>query len=113
EWLNIIENKNEFIGEIIVELDKKSNIIVNESENKIEKQLLGGWFDFIENESRIKKQFLESDEISKNFSALTEKLNNIYTSKPYNITEICARLSKMEKKNKLLHCANFQVAAIY
>ncbi|RIB09967.1 hypothetical protein C2G38_2107276 [Gigaspora rosea] len=91
-WLNIIENKNEFFGEIIAELDTKWNIGANESENKIEKQFLG---DLVENESRIKKQFLESDELSKNFSVLTEKFNNIYTSKPYNISEICSRLSKM------------------
>ncbi|RIB09962.1 hypothetical protein C2G38_2107244 [Gigaspora rosea] len=95
KWLTIIENKDEIISEIIAELDKMSNTIVNESENKIEKQMLGRWFDFIENESRIKKQFLESDKISINFSVITEKLNNIYTSKPYNISEICTSLSKI------------------
>ncbi|RIB12571.1 hypothetical protein C2G38_2100603 [Gigaspora rosea] len=95
KWLTIIENKDEIISEIIAEQDKTSNIIVNESENKIEKQMLGRWFDFIENEIRIKKQFLESDELSKNFSVLTEELNNIYTSKPYNLSEICSRSSKV------------------
>ncbi|KAF0485066.1 putative Non-specific protein-tyrosine kinase [Gigaspora margarita] len=85
--------ENEFIKEIIAELDKKWNIGVNESEIKTEKQFLG---DIIKNfASRTKKQFLESDEISKNFSVLTEKLKNMYTSKPYNITDICTRLSKM------------------
>ncbi|CAG8854833.1 32018_t:CDS:1, partial [Gigaspora margarita] len=44
-----IENKCEIIKKIIIELDKKSNIIINESENKIEKHLLARWFDFIEN----------------------------------------------------------------
>ncbi|CAG8841879.1 29810_t:CDS:1, partial [Gigaspora margarita] len=62
-------------------------------EIKIEKQFLGDLIEIFE--SRIKKQFLESDEISKNFSVFTEKLKNMYTSKPYNISEICARLSKM------------------
>ncbi|RIB28158.1 hypothetical protein C2G38_2158709 [Gigaspora rosea] len=68
EWLNIIENKSENESE-------------NESENK--------------SESRIKKQFLESDETFKDLLIITEKLNNVFTSKPYFISEISTRLSKL------------------
>ncbi|RIB27410.1 hypothetical protein C2G38_2062085 [Gigaspora rosea] len=92
EWLNIIENKNEIICEIIAVLDKKRNVSVNEIVNKIEKQFLG---DLVKIEGRVKKQFLESDKISKNLPMVTEKINNIYISKPYNVSEISMKLSKI------------------
>ncbi|CAG8795598.1 18076_t:CDS:1, partial [Gigaspora margarita] len=59
EWLNIIKYKNK----------NRKRIIKNKGE------------------SRIEKQFLESEEISKNLPIIEEKLNNIYTSKKYNMTE--------------------------
>ncbi|RIB27062.1 hypothetical protein C2G38_90770 [Gigaspora rosea] len=45
--------------------------------------------------SRIKKQFIENDEINKNLPMITEKLNNIYASKSYFISEFGAQLSKI------------------
>ncbi|RIB29708.1 kinase-like domain-containing protein [Gigaspora rosea] len=67
EWLKISKGK-QFL----------ERIIKNNSENRIKK-----------------KQFLASDEISKNSFIISENLNNTYTSKPYNISEICTRLSKI------------------
>ncbi|KAF0371979.1 kinase-like domain-containing protein [Gigaspora margarita] len=77
QCMNSDPEKRPNISEIITKLNEWLNIIENEAE------------------SRIKKQFLESDEISKNLPMVTEKINNIYTSKPYNISEISARLSKI------------------
>ncbi|CAG8833604.1 38015_t:CDS:2, partial [Gigaspora margarita] len=37
----------------------------------------------------------ESDEINKNLPMVTKKINDIYVSKPYNISEISMRLSKI------------------
>ncbi|CAG8795758.1 32829_t:CDS:2, partial [Gigaspora margarita] len=89
EWLNIIKNESEIIGEIITELDKQWKMIKNESESRNEKQFLERWLNTIENENRIKKQFLESDEISKNLPIILKKLSKTsYASKPYNTSEI-------------------------
>ncbi|RIB27411.1 hypothetical protein C2G38_2062088 [Gigaspora rosea] len=114
QCMNSDPEKRPNISEIITKLNEWLNI-ANENENKIEEELFGsgfdfienvsswfdviknesGSFDFIDNESRIKNQFLESDKISKNLPMITEKINNIYTSKPYNISEICTKLSKI------------------
>ncbi|RIB19480.1 hypothetical protein C2G38_2141616 [Gigaspora rosea] len=48
-----------------------------------------------EGENRIRKQFLENDEISKTLPMITEKLNDTYTSKRYNISEIRRKFSKI------------------
>ncbi|RIB07682.1 hypothetical protein C2G38_2006648 [Gigaspora rosea] len=95
-WFNISENKNESIREIIFNkwlsiTGGKSDVIKNKSE------IIKYVDDIIKNnsESRIKKQFSESDEVNKNLPKITEKLNNIYTSKPYFISEIGERLSKI------------------
>ncbi|RIB13105.1 hypothetical protein C2G38_2099211, partial [Gigaspora rosea] len=77
QCMNSDPEKRPNISEIITKLNEWLNIIENKSEN------------------RIRKQFLESDEISKALPMITEKLNDIYTSKPYNISEISARLSKI------------------
>ncbi|CAG8854635.1 33187_t:CDS:1, partial [Gigaspora margarita] len=86
EWLYIIENKKiiENKSDIVHESDIKSA-------SDIKKEII------VENESenRIRKQFLENDEISKTLPMITEKLSDIYTSKPYNISEIHTRLSKI------------------
>ncbi|RIB00178.1 hypothetical protein C2G38_2130331 [Gigaspora rosea] len=71
--------------------DKRPN--VNEIINKLDEWLYIIESD-IENESGIRKQFLENDEISKTLPMITEKLKDIYTSKPYNISEISAKFSK-------------------
>ncbi|RIB27414.1 hypothetical protein C2G38_2062102 [Gigaspora rosea] len=80
--MNSDPEKRPNISEIITKLNEWLNIIEKDSESRIKKQSL-------------EKQFLESDEINKNLPMITEKLNNIYTSKPYNISEICTRLSKI------------------
>ncbi|CAG8835456.1 24909_t:CDS:1, partial [Gigaspora margarita] len=80
---------NESISEIIFKewssiIGNKSDIIKNKGD------FFNYMRDIIKNKSgsRIKKQFSESDEINKNLPMITEKLNNIYTSKPYIISEI-------------------------
>ncbi|RIB27394.1 hypothetical protein C2G38_2160573 [Gigaspora rosea] len=65
----------------------KLKINKNKSGSKIKMQL-----EIIQN---IKKQFLESDEISKTLPTISENSNNIYTSKSYNTLECGARLSKI------------------
>ncbi|RIB29977.1 hypothetical protein C2G38_2055363, partial [Gigaspora rosea] len=47
-------------------------------------------------QNKIKSQFLESNEINKKLAAIKENINNIYTSKAYNITEINKSLSKLK-----------------
>ncbi|KAF0470347.1 hypothetical protein F8M41_025379 [Gigaspora margarita] len=70
-------------------------MIKNESESRNEKQFLERWLNIIENENKIKNQFLESDEISKNLPIILKKLSKTsYASKPYNTSEIGARLSR-------------------
>ncbi|RIB09968.1 hypothetical protein C2G38_2266218 [Gigaspora rosea] len=88
KWLNIIEPD---IGKRIMSYGwERWYFIQNGYENEIECENVS------ESENvRIKKQFFESDEICKNLPIITEKLNNIYTSKSYNILEIGARLSKI------------------
>ncbi|CAG8808201.1 1978_t:CDS:2, partial [Gigaspora margarita] len=85
DWLIIIGNKK--ITESESDIENESVI---ENENAIENESVIEYESIIEfeSENRIRKQFLESDEISKTLPMITEKLNNIYTSKPYNITEI-------------------------
>ncbi|KAF0450387.1 sel1 repeat family protein [Gigaspora margarita] len=78
-----IENKNDID---IIDIESKSDFDI-EAENDIDIEN--------ENECRIKKQFIESDEINKNLPIVTENSNNIYISKPYNISEISKRLSKI------------------
>ncbi|RIB17854.1 hypothetical protein C2G38_2087280 [Gigaspora rosea] len=67
--------------------DKRPN--VNEIITKLDECIVKN-----EGENRIRKQFLENDEINKTLPSITEKLNNIYTSKPNNISEIQAKFSK-------------------
>ncbi|RIB23964.1 hypothetical protein C2G38_759497 [Gigaspora rosea] len=94
EWLKIIENKKimsdiKYESDIEYESDTEyENYIEFESESTVKNECV------IVNESEniIRKQFLESDEISKTLPMITERLNNIYTSKPYNISEISAKL---------------------
>ena len=46
-------------------------------------------------ENEIKKQFLESDKINKNYTIIKEELKNIYISKPFNTLKISESLSKL------------------
>ncbi|RIB09965.1 kinase-like domain-containing protein, partial [Gigaspora rosea] len=123
KWLEIIKNENENENENESEnegenesedesenesKDESENESKDESENEGKDESKNESEDENENESeyesenenenesvsRIKKQFLESDKISKNSRIISEKLNNMYTSKPYNISEIGAILSK-------------------
>ncbi|RIB11617.1 hypothetical protein C2G38_2103151, partial [Gigaspora rosea] len=89
EWLYIIESdiENESGIENKSEIEYESNI---KSASDIKNESI------VENEGEngIRKQFLENDEISKTLPMITEKLKDIYTSKPYNISEISAKFSK-------------------
>ncbi|RIB18842.1 hypothetical protein C2G38_2084649 [Gigaspora rosea] len=89
EWLYIIESdiENESGIENKSEIEYESDI---KSASDIKNESI------VENEGEngIRKQFLENDEISKTLPMITEKLNDIYTSKPYNISEISAKFSK-------------------
>ncbi|RIB12576.1 hypothetical protein C2G38_2100626, partial [Gigaspora rosea] len=86
QCMNSEPEKRPKIIEIIAKLDEWLKIIKNENENKNENESENS--DENSSESRIKKQFLESDEISKSLPTITEKLNNAYTSKRYHISEI-------------------------
>ncbi|RIB14163.1 hypothetical protein C2G38_2018722 [Gigaspora rosea] len=46
--------------------------------------------------NKIKSQFLESDEINKKLPLIKKNRKNVYTSKPYNITEISKSLLKLK-----------------
>ncbi|RIB29703.1 hypothetical protein C2G38_2011076 [Gigaspora rosea] len=86
--MNSDPEKRPSIIEIITKLDEWLKI--SKSKQFLER--------IIKNKSKdriTKKQFLASDEINKNSSIISEHLNNIYTSKPYNIFEICSKLSKL------------------
>ncbi|RIB09966.1 kinase-like domain-containing protein, partial [Gigaspora rosea] len=89
ESANESEDESEYESENESEYET-ANESANESEDESENENENG------SESRIKKQFLESDEISKNSPIITEKLNNMYTSKPYKISEIGSRLSNLD-----------------
>ncbi|CAG8844891.1 20038_t:CDS:1, partial [Gigaspora margarita] len=88
EWLKIVGNKK-IKSDIENESDIKNESAV-ENEGIIENESVVENESVIENESEneIRKQFLESDDISKKLPMITEELNNIYTSKPYNVSEI-------------------------
>ncbi|CAG8827469.1 13351_t:CDS:1, partial [Gigaspora margarita] len=46
--------------------------------------------------NKIKRQFLESDKINEKLPIIKENLKDIYTSKPYSITDISKNLSKLK-----------------
>ncbi|RIB21568.1 hypothetical protein C2G38_1086366 [Gigaspora rosea] len=115
EWINIIgcEAENKIKGceaenkikkckkcpmfrKIIIKLNKWSTIFrKNKRLNNIgrDKSL-----NIIESEikNKIKRQFLDSDEVNKKLPIIKENLKDIYTSKPYNMTDINKSLSKLK-----------------
>ncbi|RIB27401.1 hypothetical protein C2G38_2160596, partial [Gigaspora rosea] len=87
-----IENKSDIEDESDI---KSGSDIEDESDIKSVSDIKNEIIVENKNKNRIRKQFLESDEISKNLPMVTEKINNIYTSKPFNVTEISVKLSKI------------------
>ncbi|RIB01899.1 hypothetical protein C2G38_2126511 [Gigaspora rosea] len=94
-WLNIIVNKKIIESDIENEsgIENKSGV-EHESDIKSASDIKNESIVENEGENRIRKQFLENDEVSKTLPMITEKLNDMYTSKPYYISEISAKFSK-------------------
>ncbi|KAF0333075.1 hypothetical protein F8M41_017047 [Gigaspora margarita] len=82
--------------EIIIKLNKWLNIFrKNKRLNNIGRNKSLNIFE-CEIKNKIKRQFLESDEINEKLPIIKENLKDVYTSKPYNITDINKSLSKLK-----------------